>query len=48
MAWQRVGRIWTWTGKTWKEVILEGFSEIKRVGVQIASYNVHPKLTQCY
>lgn len=44
LAWQRMGRIWTWIGETWK-VVFEGFSEIKRTSIQIPNYNVHLKLT---
>lgn len=45
LSWQRMGRIWTWVGSTRKEVIFKGFSEIKRIGIQISSYNVvHLKL----
>lgn len=49
LAWQRMGRIWTWTGETWK-VVSEGFSEIRRTrtNIQIPNYKVHLKLTQCY
>lgn len=45
-----LGSVWTWTGETRKEVVVEGFSEIKRLGIQIRKDHVVrlKVINQCY